>query len=343
MKRKRRLTRRELKRKNKKIIFSIIILLLVITTGYSAFQTVLNLNITGKIKRTDYYVSNTGSDTEGDGSLENPYLTIQKAYDKANNVANIYIISNLLQSNTINMNSNKKITLTSYTTSNEEEHSIIRDETLKGNIIKQTAGNLTIKNVKIDGNNVNGNTHMIESSSTINIKENAVITNAYNEIQSGGGIRITESGKLFMSDGEISNNKAAYGPGISCNGFCEMTGGIIKNNTCTGSDCAGSGIAVNQNATFHMIFGEIKSNNGIGLYVNSSGHAIIDGGVISNNTAAGVFIYRNGIFTINGGIIRNNLYYGILKAPEATFIYNSGIVCENSPSNEYETHETCPN
>ena len=50
MRRKIRLTRGEMKRKNKKIMISISILLFLFLVGYGAFQTTLNLNITGKIK-----------------------------------------------------------------------------------------------------------------------------------------------------------------------------------------------------------------------------------------------------------------------------------------------------
>jgi len=50
MRRKRRLTRGEIKKRNKKIIISTICLLFIFSVGYGAFQTSLNVNVTGKIK-----------------------------------------------------------------------------------------------------------------------------------------------------------------------------------------------------------------------------------------------------------------------------------------------------
>ena len=50
MRRKRRLTRGEIKKRNKKIIFSGLSILCLLSVGYGAFQTTLNVNVTGKIK-----------------------------------------------------------------------------------------------------------------------------------------------------------------------------------------------------------------------------------------------------------------------------------------------------
>ena len=50
MKRKRRLTRGEVKKRNRKITILSLALLFVLSVGYGAFQTTLNLNVTGKIK-----------------------------------------------------------------------------------------------------------------------------------------------------------------------------------------------------------------------------------------------------------------------------------------------------
>lgn len=48
---------------------------------------------------TEIYVSNTGSDTEGDGSQANPYATLSKAADMANvsesKTVNVYVMSDL--------------------------------------------------------------------------------------------------------------------------------------------------------------------------------------------------------------------------------------------------------
>lgn len=48
---KRRLTRRELKKKNKKIILSSLLIICLLSVGYGAFQTTLNINVTGRINK----------------------------------------------------------------------------------------------------------------------------------------------------------------------------------------------------------------------------------------------------------------------------------------------------
>ena len=50
MRRKRRLTRGEIRKRNKKIIISTICLLFIFSVGYGAFQAVLNVNVMGNIK-----------------------------------------------------------------------------------------------------------------------------------------------------------------------------------------------------------------------------------------------------------------------------------------------------
>jgi len=74
-------------------------------------------------------------------------------------------------------------------------------------------------------------------------------------------------------------------------------------------------------------------------------------GVIENNTATdyggGVTLSGNiSNFIMNGGRISNNTATnnngGIHSGNDTTFTYNSGVICENTPSNSYETHATCP-
>ena len=45
-----RLKRREIKRNKKIIVTCVIILMCILSVGYGAFQTTLNVNVTGKIK-----------------------------------------------------------------------------------------------------------------------------------------------------------------------------------------------------------------------------------------------------------------------------------------------------
>ena len=102
MKRKRRLRKAEAKKRRKMVVIGIVLsLICILSVGYGTFQTTINIIISGTAKRTDYYVPNGGSDENGNGTLDNPYLTIQKAYNEAGKAATIYIMNDISQSTTI--------------------------------------------------------------------------------------------------------------------------------------------------------------------------------------------------------------------------------------------------
>jgi hypothetical protein len=58
------------------------------TEGAAVWNLVANV-ITPRV----YYVTTSGSDTDGDGSLSNPYLTAQKAYDIGHQMGNYFAIN----------------------------------------------------------------------------------------------------------------------------------------------------------------------------------------------------------------------------------------------------------
>jgi len=285
MRRKRRLTKRKLeKRKHKIIVLTIVLSLIFTTVGYGAFQTMININITGKVKKTDYYVSTTGNDTTGDGTLENPYLTIQKAYAVSSKVANIHIMNDINVSDTILLNNDKKITLESY----NGTHSIIRNSSFKNLLINQSQGLLNLKNITVDGKDIESDYPLISvtNKSILKIMEKTTIKNSNNvSTICGGGIYVNNSS-------------------------IELNGGTIKNNINIQHN--GGGICANNNSDITINSGIIEENSslqagGIMLY---DSHLTINDGLIQNNTAElkGGAIYSfasSSITMLNGNIIGN--------------------------------------
>jgi len=109
----------------------------------------------------------------------------------------------------------------------------------------------------------------------------------------GGGVYL--SGIMFtMNDGEIINNDATFGGGVSVGwgSTFTMTGGVISDNTT--ADMGGS----------------IGWGIGGGIFIENSGTAAITSGTISNNTSGhsggGIFIENGGMATITSGTINNN-------------------------------------
>jgi len=72
-KRKRRLTRGEIKKQRKRIILSITLITLLFSVGYAAFQTTVNVSVTGstKYKSADFLKRHTV--TTGEGLYSDPY------------------------------------------------------------------------------------------------------------------------------------------------------------------------------------------------------------------------------------------------------------------------------
>lgn len=354
--RRRKIRGRKLKKQRRVIILSMIGIFLFLSIGYAAFQTTINLNVKGTIKeydRTNLYVSSSGSDVTGRGTIKRPYATIQKAYDEANSTATIYLMTNLTEQEPTSFDKQKDITLTSE--NNQEIRSIIRDSTNINELINITKGNLNLTNIVFDGDNIDTQSALIVSDTIEDVKiyinSGTVIKNGNNSMiisdadvyKSGGGLNIKSNASLILNAGEISNNYAKWGGGIlhSGAGTIIMNGGKIENNRADyGAGVNSSNIIINN--------GEISNNtadNNGGALVG--GNIQMTGGVISNNTAnnIGVVTLVSGYsFEMNGGIIRNNNGTRILfnMATNATFTYKFGIICENTPTSTYETHTTCP-
>ena len=332
------------KKQKKILIIGSLSLLLFLCAGYAAFSTNLSLTARGNIKeRKDLYVSVNGSDTEGRGTKEKPYATIQKAYDSAWQNSTIYVMDNITQTNTVTMNKNKDIVLTS---ENNENNSIIRSASLTTHLIDVQNGLLTLENITIDGNDVPSQESMINLASKVYMEEGTLITKANNINDWGGGFSVNggtltmnggtisecnsndeggaavfvfgdhqegdnfdgnKQGTFILNNGTIQNNIGHHSI-IWCAGIFQMNGGnIINNNTSAGYSI----IYIAGPAT--MKNGNISNNSGVQVtvacdgYLNSYCEMTMSGGLISNNSAEFVGGVRvDGTFTLNGGKIMNN-------------------------------------
>ncbi|MBR3898234.1 MAG: hypothetical protein IKJ43_03010 [Bacilli bacterium] len=378
----RKIRRHKLRNQNKVLIISVITLTLFIGIGYAAFQTVININVKGTIKEYDksnLYVSSSGSDVTGRGTIKRPYATIQKAYDEALNDATIYIMNNITALSSINMTENKEIIITSHSTGNTI-NSVVRDNLLTESIFKVSQGEITLQNIIIDGNNVEADNCLISTTSKLNINNGTIIKNGKNISSNVGGIKV-ENGTLNINGGTITNNTTSGDTGAiqGINSIITINNGIISSNY---SEWSGAGLSA-QSSTLYINGNTKIVNNeckwtGCGIALNNTkttiDNVLIDGnkntgsyagagitltnkteltfnnGIISNNvatndTGGGVRV-DNSTLIMNGGIIKKNMAPsngGIWKSSLGTFTNNGGIICENTPANSYETHQACPN
>ena len=166
----------------------------------------------------------------------------------------------------------------------------------KGNNYKhlqvQEHASLILKGpITLQGADYGGNTQYalyVENGGKAEIKDGVTITGFKN----GNIGPVVSDGKLTMSGGEISGNKAKNGGGVyihaSWRSF-KMTGGTIKGNLATEH---GGGVYVDG-----------SYNNGYPI----RGQFWLEGGTIEGNTAdKGGGVYSQGKFTMKGGTITKN-------------------------------------
>jgi uncharacterized repeat protein (TIGR02543 family) len=175
----------------------------------------------------------------------------------------------------------------------------------------------TISGMRDDGVSVAGGTFIMNNGA---ISDN-------NNFNTGGGVKVYDTGTFTMSGGAVSSNTAAWGGGVFVDGTFEMSGGSISGNI---ANSAGGGVYIN-GGTFTMSGGDISDNTGEGVLLDG-GTFTMSGGTISDNTTAesggGVLVLNDGTFTMNNGTISGNTagYGGGVMVYYGTFTKSGGII-----------------
>jgi len=278
------------------------------------------------------YVSSSGSDDTGNGSLENPFATLQPAYNKVKSGGSILLLSDIIATSTTNMNiENKSVTLRSNGTNN---YSIIKSSTLTQPLADIWNSNtVTTSNITWDGNNVQNTLPLLRVvNSVLNLSSNSIIQNSTVINNNNGGGLLISSSTLNIDGGIIRNNRIessswANGGGIVARyqSTINMYSGSITNNTAYSSvSYQGEGGAIYLiESTFNFYDGDISENHaqvggGVILVAGNTHKALMNmyGGQITNNTASssggGVVVTKvsasasQSLLTIKGGLISNN-------------------------------------
>lgn len=343
---------RRKKSKHNKIIILSIALLSLFTVGYAAFSTNLNIKSKGNIQeRNNLYVSSTGNDTTGNGTINKPFKTVQKAYNSAWDNATIYIMDNITVDETINFDEEKNIILTS---ENNEINSLLRGKENE-KVLSITSGKVTLTNITLDGQNKDANDSLLYATrATVNLNEGTTIQNNVNHVDRGGGIFLSLNGVMNINGAKIINNQALAGGGgaiIARHATLTINSGELSGNT-----------AINGGAIFFgdlegiltLNGGTITNNNtttacGGGIRL-SGANMVMNGGKITYNNAlsangGGVCVtsvtnYDNiSTFTIKNGIISNNTAVsggGVYVFAGHTYNYIGGTITNNTPDNVYQ-------
>ncbi|MFC5988924.1 hypothetical protein [Marinicrinis lubricantis] len=226
-----------------KIVMMFLVFALVFTGMGFSFGTPVSYAAS-----SDVYVASGGDDTTGDGTLENPYATLSKAYAEVNTGGTIYIKDDITLLEDGNgrflvFDKGKNITIT--TAPESTELAVIQRGGTGGSgvgtlIDIKSGGQLTLKNIIFDGKGetYQSNGRIINVSSTLVIEEGTILRNN-NSIYGGTALYLSGSDAVIeMSGGVITDNKFSGSAGSSiknaiyiASGTFNMTGGKVIDNS----------------------------------------------------------------------------------------------------------------
>ena len=218
-----------------------------------------------------------------------------------------------------------------------------------GGIYNNGTGTLNVNGGVISGNTAIGNGGGIFNSSTSKVEiTSGLICDNY--AQSGGGI--ANNGELVISAGTISNNEATANAGGVLNnaaGKMTITGGVItKNKAKNAAGLMSAGKSAN-NGYLVMTGGSIVENVandlGGGMYIGQTAVATISGSVeikknsVINGSGGGIVIRtKNANVTISGGTISENtanngagvcIEFSSVAADKSTLTMTGGLISDN--------------
>ena len=290
------------------------------------------------------YITSNGNDETGNGSIENPYASLNPAYTKVKSGGEMILLSDITATETGNFNiEGKEVTLISQ---EENIYTILKDTSFTSPILDITNTNtVTTKNITLDGNNVISTGALVEAyDSTLNLSEGTTIQNNNNR------------GRYYE---EMNGNGALGGGVFAWQSTINITGAkIIYNKTSAQSGSWSHGGGINASyGTLNFYDGEISYNENVGAMVNQAGGGIVfyegkfymSGGIISHNKTntggGGIFLNSTSIstiFTMTGGSIVNNsaetggglcLYRQVGGSVITTAYLKNGIIENNTAVN----------
>jgi len=267
-----------------------------------------------------WYVATTGSDSTGDGSEENPFATIQKGVDVANDMDTVYVSNGIYEGGIVI--SNKAISLIGESREGTKINQPISSPQIS--IVDCQEGTTRVENFTIKQGSSNNGGGIYSSESTVEINSVDFINNsssnngaAINSIEStvkvqnstfshntsdnlGGAIYVDPLTTCEIYNSSFDNNGALWGGAIATVG-----GGKLLVEGCNISFNLASGNNPNPNQNYPTFGG------GGGIYQEWSDSLEIYDSEITNNTAAtgaggGIAVYLSDHVTINNIVLSNN-------------------------------------
>ncbi len=288
------------------------------------------------------YVSATGSDEEGDGSMSNPFETIQKGVDVAIDMDTVYVSNGIYEGGIVI--SNKTISLIGESreetkinqpipspqisiidcqadTTRVENFIIKRGSSNNGGGIYSSGSTIKIDNVDFEYNSSSNNGAAINSiESTVKVQNSTFNSNTCDNL--GGAIYVDPLTTCEIYNSSFTNNGAWNGGAIATVG-----GGRLR--------IQGSNISYNNAAGYNPNPDQDYPTygGGGGIYQEWSDSLEIYDSEISNNTAVnapggGIAIYLSNDIIIDNIILNNNSSSG--GGGGVMFLRTDNVIFENS-------------
>ncbi len=287
------------------------------------------------------YLDGKNGDDAHDGlSYDRPVRSFERALQCLNELLASSALSDAAKRNIEGIYVTGEVTVNaSATWSLPSGMALIRYPDYKGYLINVRSGELTLRNITVDGASTRGFSAdralvYVSGGAVLNIAEGAALQNNEHLKQSGsyltaGGAVYAQHGTINMTGGRVSHCKSWYGGGVMMySGTLNMSAGEITGNAAlsNSNEALGGGVAALGDSHVNLSGSAVITDNESEFYgggvmlggyttaSNGNTRMTMTGGSVSGNTAAhnggGIFIQCGTQATITGGHIERNVCKG---------------------------------
>ena len=295
-------------------------------------------------------IANTGSDESGDGTFENPFLTIQKGVDVALSMDTVFVYNGIYEGGIIIYNKaisligesrdetkiNQPISLpqisifdSQYDTVRIENFRIKRGNSERGGGLSIARSSVVINNVELSNNNSSNNGGAINAiNSTMKVHNSLFFLNSSDSL--GGSIYSKET-FLELDELEVRNNSSLAGGAVGLDTLskCIINNSQIFNNGAN----VGGGIAVFNGAKLTILNSDIYGNNAAGGLIPQ--HSDPDNFPLYGGGGGLYQQFSDSLVILNSNFEDNTTLPGI--GGGLAIYYSSDIVLENVNINGNES------
>ena len=261
----------------------------------------------------EYYFDSNALDDDGNGSMDNPYKTLNDDRIKPNSI--LHFASGIYNYTPINSNNNVNITIYGQDSSNTIINSPLDNHTF--NVAKIfNIENITFNNLQIILKEENATLN----ASNVNFHNSTAIITDPSGTSCGGAIySFDKNGSIILNNCSFYNNYALYGGAIfSANADLKVTDCNFINNV--GNYYGGAIYQIYGNMSLsNSSFDSNSAKDGGAVFIFSKNGFSIDNNTfinnIANSSAGAIYAFYNKNYTITNNIYENNY------APEYDNLY----------------------